>query len=428
MLSLDFNWNPLQRDILRLGIEPIPSEFDIYVNLIYGPVRVGKSFSTVAAFLVDTLRYEGVQFGVAATAQKQIRNVLIEALYELGMPFKPRGEFIEIPSLGRRPNKLVTFPIKRSDGKFSIGGHTFAGALVDETVFCDKGAVDFLMERCSIPGAKIWLLTNPMSPSHWYYELMEQVWSGVVAGSVIGFSMDDAHHLTEGYKALLRARYKGADLQRRYHGLWVVGSTAVYPRVELNFLDGDPNVKVLGEPYKFDVSVDHADSSVTHALLHAYYPGDIGTSYVVDEWRHDAQEDGALDWIEQMEAIAERFHPWVKHTGYTTWVIDVAPAGLATIAGNWLYEHYGKWGGTVRVAYKTSIKQMVDVVELLLLQKKIMIGKRCYHLRKEMRNYEWDEKAMARGDDKPVKKDDHGPDSLRYYSCTMQADRLGIAA
>ena len=46
------------------------------------------------------------------------------------------------------------------------------------------------------------------------------------------------------------------------------------------------------------------------------------------------------------------------------------------------------------------------------------IGPACPHLRKEIVNYLWDEKAGARGDDRPVKAMDHGPDMARYYCYT----------
>jgi len=35
-------------------------------------------------------------------------------------------------------------------------------------------------------------------------------------------------------------------------------------------------------------------------------------------------------------------------------------------------------------------------------------------LQKELSSYVWDEKAQERGEDKPLKMNDHGPDALRY--------------
>jgi hypothetical protein len=44
-----------------------------------------------------------------------------------------------------------------------------------------------------------------------------------------------------------------------------------------------------------------------------------------------------------------------------------------------------------------------------------------------MRVYAWDEKAAKRGEEKPVKQLDHGPDALRYYCYTkLPSWRTGI--
>jgi hypothetical protein len=38
---------------------------------------------------------------------------------------------------------------------------------------------------------------------------------------------------------------------------------------------------------------------------------------------------------------------------------------------------------------------------------------------KELKSYVWDEKAAQRGEEKPVKMQDHGPDAARYYVFTV---------
>ena len=49
-----------------------------------------------------------------------------------------------------------------------------------------------------------------------------------------------------------------------------------------------------------------------------------------------------------------------------------------------------------------------------------MINKEnCKGLLGEMRSYVWDDKAAERGEEKPVKQKDHGPDALRYYCYTV---------
>ena len=54
----------------------------------------------------------------------------------------------------------------------------------------------------------------------------------------------------------------------------------------------------------------------------------------------------------------------------------------------------------------------IRVVSTLLSGRKIRIHQSCIGLRSEMQSYSWDEKAAERGEEKPVKQQDHGPDAL----------------
>ena len=45
----------------------------------------------------------------------------------------------------------------------------------------------------------------------------------------------------------------------------------------------------------------------------------------------------------------------------------------------------------------------------------ILIGD-CPMLKEELDTYAWDKKATDRGEDAPIKMDDHGCDALRYYA------------
>jgi phage terminase large subunit len=50
--------------------------------------------------------------------------------------------------------------------------------------------------------------------------------------------------------------------------------------------------------------------------------------------------------------------------------------------------------------------------------KNLVIHKSCTTLREHIQSYAWDSKAADRGEDKPVKKNDHVLDALRYACCT----------
>ena len=67
-----------------------------------------------------------------------------------------------------------------------------------------------------------------------------------------------------------------------------------------------------------------------------------------------------------------------------------------------------------------DVEDGIRVVGSLLAKRNIRINKEnCKGLLGEMRSYVWDDKAAERGEEKPVKQKDHGPDALRYYCYTV---------
>ena len=67
-----------------------------------------------------------------------------------------------------------------------------------------------------------------------------------------------------------------------------------------------------------------------------------------------------------------------------------------------------------------EVEDGIRVVGSLLAKRNIRINKEnCKGLLGEMRSYVWDDKAAERGEEKPVKQKDHGPDALRYYCYTV---------
>ena len=56
----------------------------------------------------------------------------------------------------------------------------------------------------------------------------------------------------------------------------------------------------------------------------------------------------------------------------------------------------------------------IRLVSSLLSSGRLLIHASCGYLIGEMQSYSWDEKKAAKGEDSPIKKDDHGVDALRY--------------
>lgn len=61
----------------------------------------------------------------------------------------------------------------------------------------------------------------------------------------------------------------------------------------------------------------------------------------------------------------------------------------------------------------------------LLQRRVLLINERCGCLLDEMGTYLWDDKAALRGEEKPLKQNDHSADALRYFVNYLPDWRIG---
>jgi len=62
----------------------------------------------------------------------------------------------------------------------------------------------------------------------------------------------------------------------------------------------------------------------------------------------------------------------------------------------------------------------IRLVSTLLAAGKLKVHRSCQALITELPAYVWDDQAALKGEDKPVKIDDHGVDALRYGIMTTR--------
>ena len=74
------------------------------------------------------------------------------------------------------------------------------------------------------------------------------------------------------------------------------------------------------------------------------------------------------------------------------------------------------------VRIKEADNEVLDGIRLvasLFGAKLLRVHKKCVNLRQSIAAYVWDDKARLRGEEKPVKVEDHACDALRYYGKTI---------
>ena len=66
----------------------------------------------------------------------------------------------------------------------------------------------------------------------------------------------------------------------------------------------------------------------------------------------------------------------------------------------------------------------IRLVGTMLNLEKIVFASSCTETIKEFASYIWDEKAVERGEDKPVKQFDHAADAVRYFVSTVLGSKV----
>ncbi|WP_282698235.1 PBSX family phage terminase large subunit [Streptomyces sp. CC208A] len=369
-------------------------------------VIIGKTFDTVARNVFGPLTDVSL-FGAAAKTVRYTRGASVAWI------------------LGRQI-EVITANDKKAEGR--IRGLTGAGAYVDEWTLIPQEFFKRLVDRMSVPGAKIFATTNPDNPGHWVRkdwldkadELGIRRWH---------FVMDDNPALDDTYRERMRRSFTGLWFRRYILGHWVQSEGAIYESfdTERHVVKTLPRI----ERWLCD-AIDYGTVNPYADLLIG-----LGTDrrlYVVSEYRHDSRRArrqmtdaeyskarrGWLARVPQPESNVVGVQP--------EWTI-VDPSAASYI------EQLHRDGVTGVTAADNAVLDGIRTVSSLFSTGQLLVHESAQGLIDELPGYSWDDAAAERGEDKPIKENDHSCDALRYGVRTTEAlwrpympTRLEVAA
>ncbi|MFD7262106.1 PBSX family phage terminase large subunit [Streptomyces sp. NPDC059874] len=372
------------------------------INIWHGSVRSGKTIASLVCFLLMIRRAPASGLIVICgrslqTIERNCLDVLADRTLFGDVAAEvhhTRGATTAV-ILGRVVH-LVGASDARAEGR--LRGMTASLAYCDEVTLLPAAFFRQLLARLSVPGAKLIGTTNPDSPRHWLRtDYLDR--AGDLDLAEFHFRLADNPSLSEAYVAALAAEFTGLWRRRMILGEWVVAEGAIYDAYDeaLHVVDELPPMR------RHWLGVDYGTANPFAALLLGL--GDDDRLYVVSEWRHDsravhrqmtdAQYSRAVrDWLGELDVVPE----WT--------FIDPSAASYSTQL--WADGHPGVTRAVNDVI--DGIRSVSNALDAGLLR----IHRSCEGLLGELPTYVWSEEAAARGEDKPVKKDDHSVDALRY--------------
>ena len=367
------------------------------INIWQGAVRSGKTYISLWRFIkeitMDKKEVEG-EFVIVARTYDSIKRNLIPLLYEMiGSSFQYYIGKREAYMYGRRIH-LVGAEDERAESK--IRGATFIGAYVDEATILPESVFKMLVSRCAMKDARIFVTTNPDSPFHWlkkdYIDNNDDVaqWQ---------FTLQDNPKLTQESKDYLSRQYKGIWYQRFILGNWVQASGAIF-----DFFDLDIHViKKIPSPAVYSIlGIDYGTSNPTTFILISYNPGKYPNMWVEKEYVWDSREKQRQKTDAEYAQDLQSFINGYRINGI---YLDPSAASfrLELIRANIKIKHA-----------ENEVLDGIRFLSNLFGSGTLKICDTCPTLIKEMQSYVWDPKSIQRGEDKPLKTNDHTIDALRY--------------
>ncbi|SDL38537.1 phage terminase, large subunit, PBSX family [Bacillus toyonensis] len=220
------------------------------------------------------------------------------------------------------------------------------------------------------------------------------------------FSMDDNLSLDEKTKRRYHRMYSGVFYRRYIKGEWAAASGLIFDMFDEKLHKVDSVDRNYVEYY---VSCDYGtQNAMAYGLWgKCIEEGDKEVWYKIKEYHYSGRDTEKQKTDQEYYEDYERFVGDLPIKGT---VVDPSAASfIAVLMRN------------KRKVYKArnNVKEGIGNVGIALNTGRAYFNDCCVETFKEFASYIWDEKAIQRGEDKPLKENDHHMDETRYFINTI---------
>ena len=371
-----------------------------------GSIRAGKTISMALSYVMwGTETFNGENLGMAGKTIGSLRRNVITPLKKMlkSRKYKVKDHLSEnmlTISKDGHTNHFYIFGGKDESSQELIQGITLAGMFFDEVALMPQSFVNQATGRCSIEGSKYWFNCNPAGPYHWFK--LEWIDNKEDKNLLhIHFTMDDNLSLSEKVKQRYYRMYSGVFFQRFILGLWVLAEGIVYDM----FNKEKHVVKTVEREYeKYYVSCDYGTQN---PMTYGLWGLCKGIWYKTKEYHYDGRKNSRQKTDDEYLDDLKEFIGDISIRGI---IVDPSAASFIALL---------KKNRFKVLKAKNEVLDGIRNVARLLNEEKIKYNDCCKETFREYASYTWDEKATARGEDKPNKENDHQMDGDRYFVNTV---------
>lgn len=374
------------------------------LNIWEGSVSSGKTYNSIwkwLSWIENEAPASGAFLMGGKTERTLQRNVLDPIVDMIGMQrFKINKGSGEARFRGRKIY-LVGANDERAQEK--IRGVTLAGAYLDEITLSPESFFKMLLSRLRIRGARLYGTTNPDSPYHWLKtEFLDR--EGEINLRRFHFTIDDNVTLDPEYVKSIKKEYTGLWYRRFILGEWCQAEGAIYDmwNERVHVIPHEALPRDREENLTFQRIFASCDYGTSNPFAAGLYGVDGNKIYKFREYHYDSAKK------QRQKTDGEYADDLLRFLGeYRNVPVVIDPSAASFKAELRKRSIYVKDANN-------DVLNGIRIVAQLLTSGRFFISADCPETIREFPNYIWDKKAQARGEDAPVKVNDHHMDETRY--------------
>ena len=382
------------------------------INLAHGSVRSGKTVCTLFRFMQAADMCPDSQIWMIGHTASTIYDNAIRLIIEGRGPgvADPLGVFRPFCTWRRGDRELLfkdkvisTVGAKDAGAIGAIQGKTMSLAYCDEMTLYPESIIDMISTRLSNPHSMLFASMNPSHPTHTLKKWINKANAGDKNYYQLHFTLDDNPYLEEDYKQRIRNSLSGIFYKRNYLGEWCLAEGAIF-----DFFDR--SLYVLSRPPRaadyWIVGIDYGTNNAFAAVLVGVNTGKYEQSrpmmWVEKEYYWDSQVRGRQKTSSE---LADDLKSWMEP--YSVKSIYIDPS-----AANFRLDLQRR--GLHPVNADNDVFNGINKMTSLMKEGSLFVCSECTNLIREIESYVWHPKCKEKGEDEPLKQNDHAVDALRY--------------
>jgi PBSX family phage terminase large subunit len=368
-------------------------------NIAHGSVRSSKTVCTLFAFMMEASKCPDSQiFMVGHTSdtiyQNAVRLLLESPLFSI---FKPYCTWYSGKRQLKFKDKTICTLGAKDDGAIGqFQGKTMSLVYCDEMTLYPDAIIDMIDTRLSNSWSMGFASMNPSHPTHKLKQWIDKAEANDPNYYALHFTLDDNPYVGESYKQRIRDSLSGLFYKRNYLGLWCLAEGAIF-----DFFDR--KIHVVRKP---PCAAEYWIAAIDYGTVNPFCCLIIGVStgkytqtgkrlWVEKEFYWDPKAQGRQKTNSEFaDCVQEFIEPYSIKSLYLdpsaeAFQLELRRRGIHVVHAN------------------NAVEDGIQMMTSEMKKGNLYVCEDCVNTIREIESYVWDPKAAQRGDDIPMKKDDH---------------------